>query len=120
MKTSLLLLLSITFSMASVPVNASPKIETCINQQMAKKPEFSFDEVSVVSSVEYSGYQYHWLNLNSKTSWLSSNVEAIIKVNQRGHCELTFFNPTGALPTLEAYYQHIGQGLTDKFNASIN
>lgn len=114
MKKFLILSFAFFGLLPAIPAKANP-VESCLNASLASDPS-EIKSAKVVASVEHEGNEYHRIKL-IYPGLREPELEAYIylKITSQGGCEKLLHYLADSFPEEEAYREHIGPEVYQKF-----
>lgn len=115
-----ILLSSVFLLLSTASVNASPKVEACLNKLISTElTEYQHPntKAKLATSIQHQGKEYHWIDLSLGRGFLRSS-ELIISTDDQGSCSiLTWIH--GSYATAEEYDAALGKEISEKFGQAF-
>ncbi len=111
-----LLLSSVFLLLATAPVNASPKVEACLNKVIETKLtdyQHPNTKAKLATSIQHQGKEYHWIDLSLGTGFFRAS-ELIISTDDNDHCSIVTWIH-GSYATKAEYDAALGKEVNEKF-----
>lgn len=111
-----LFLSSIFLLLATAPVNASPKVEACLNKVIETRlTEFQDPDTKakLAASIQHQGKEYHWINLSLGQTLLRSS-ELVLSTDNQGSCSIVHW-AISSYATKAEYDAALGKEINEEF-----